>query len=41
LKTDGFKVDIPALKASFPAMEIQDFPTWLEESSKFEKRDVK
>lgn len=41
LKTDGFKVDIPALKAAFPAMDIQDFQTWLVESSKFEKRGDK
>jgi uncharacterized protein YbjT (DUF2867 family) len=41
LMTDGFKVDIPALKAAFPDMGIQDFPTWLKESSKFEKKVVK
>lgn len=41
LKTDGFKVDIPALRAAFPSVDIQDFSTWLKVSSQFKKRDTK
>ncbi|KAL5319091.1 hypothetical protein ACEPPN_014161 [Leptodophora sp. 'Broadleaf-Isolate-01'] len=35
-KTDGYKVDIKALRAEYP--ELQDFRAWLENSSKFKKR---
>jgi hypothetical protein len=35
-KTDGYKVDIEALRKEYP--ELQDFRGWLENSSKFEKR---
>ncbi|KAG4433140.1 hypothetical protein IFR05_011382 [Cadophora sp. M221] len=34
-KMDGYKVDIEALRMEYP--ELQDFRTWLEKSSKFEK----
>lgn len=34
-KDDGYGCDIPALKKEFP--EVQDFGTWLRESSKFKK----
>lgn len=39
VKTDGFKVDIAALRGQFPG--IQDFASWLKESSQYEKRDPK
>jgi len=35
LETNGYKVDIPALRRSYP--ELQDFPTFLKESSGFKK----
>jgi uncharacterized protein YbjT (DUF2867 family) len=36
LETNGYKVDIPALRKSYP--ELQDFSTFLKENSGFEKK---
>jgi hypothetical protein len=36
LGTSGYKVDIPALRKSYP--ELQDFSTFLKDSSGFEKK---
>ena len=35
LETNGYKVDIPALRRSYP--ELQDFPTFLKENSGFKE----